>query len=221
MKVTILCLILLLAGCGTTNSIPTIYDDEESELPSKHWDNERIKGNDPNNDERSSRDYRAQNAIRYVDDVFYAHYEKLANQPKIVGGREKLFQLMQWGGTVLTAYFSWKAGQSSNDSRPGDTNESDKNYNDYLSKIGIATVGIAGLDAVLDQWHDKKKEQPVDTLLLEKNRRVILDCINRALLVKPIADYSVSQVKDDLDNYYRASGLSTRDTIHIWKLNCS
>ena len=235
MRVAILCLLLLVAGCtafqqnsGESNKnagkTKTVYDHDGSKAPSTAWDEIAAMGSFTSKDERKIRNIQGQNGIRYVDDKFYSHYEGLTSKPQEKNIRERFFQILQWAGTAATAYFSWRAGQSDNEDANAMTQDGKKkptNYNDRISKLGIGTAAITGLNAILDKWDDSKKDKPIDTLSLERNRRDIRDCITSGLANKPMNDYSIENVKDDLDAYYRAGGLTTIGASHIWFLHCS
>ena len=220
-RVAILCL-LLLSGCGTATSIPTIFDEQESKLPSKVW-KDKVSGGAIVKT-KVDRDSQAKIAIQYVDDLYFKHYEMLINEPDRVSKRERGFQIAQWVGTTVTALLSWKANQSNGqqDDDSGDVKigRHDISYNDLITVIGISTAAATGFNALLNKW-DNKEDKNIDITPSVKARRVVRECIQDALRSKTLLEYTLEDLMEDLDNYYRAGGLSASAAVPFWKLNCS
>lgn len=240
MRVAMPCLLLILAaGCtlfqersqSPDDQLSAVYGHDGSEIPSIVWETVAKQDEYATDDPRMIRNIEAQRGLRYADSKFYSFYEHQRTKPGKKNQHRKILQVAQWVGTIATGYFSWRVGQSNNESEtPSNSNamndmedmeDKKTNYNDRLAKVGIVTVGLTALNSMLDDWHDESKEKPTDILTLERNRKGIKDCITTALANKPVDKYTIAHVKDDLDDYYWSGSESTTKLTDLWYLHCA
>ena len=218
--VGVVLVIAFVAGCATTTPPQSYF--EEQDLPSailetKIQKNASLQMKTSNlTDAKSTamRNLQARKAIEYVDNKFYKFYEELVNKPETLDGPEQAYRIFQWVGSTAIAVLSWQAGQTDDADRSG-------SKNDNLARVGLTTAAAAALWAVIERFRSPKEDESNVILQLEKNRRAVSDCILEALGNKPVDEYSIFQVMEDADKYYRAGSSSTSDSVYVWKLNCS
>ena len=207
-------LIACVVGCGTITGPGAPEDTAFTDIakyPSFIW---KAKGVSSSPMSVTRRNDLGREAIGYSDQEFYAHYEGEARKPEKPNQLEIAYRLLQWALATTTTVLSWEASQL----QDNPTKASKKN--EMGARVGLGIAAMTSLWALRERLKPEEEDKSGILLKLEKNRRSVRDCITHAMSSRSVNEYPFEKLLQDVDWYYKASGESTIDSVHIWKLNC-